>query len=354
MKTRLAFLDWMKAIGMMLIVYGHAPAGGLVMFTMPFNPKQLGVALFVFASGYSLAREQRPTLRVLYNRLFELVLWGGLSAILYSLLSLLLVGDLAESNYLPFLGGINVLWDMFPANPTTWYIGTYLHLLLIWALARRWLVRVSYPMIGAALVLEITARSVLCAYDVNFIAYMAFPNWLALLLVGMRAQQQPSLPPSAGRLAALLGLGVLWGVVQQWLPWQDGFPYARLDLGWAPADVVVTSSIISLLYHGYTHWFFGLTRRLADTATIRFLARNTLLVFIVHMPLVYWLSPIINPQIDSVVLRVLTNLALYYFALSLLSEGLRALVRPGRLREVVWRRLGLEREDRAAVVVRET
>jgi len=354
MKPRLAFLDWMKAIGMMLIVYGHAPAGGLVMFTMPFNPKQLGVALFVFASGYSLAREHRPTLRVLYNRLFEVVLWGAAAAIVYSLVSFLLVGDLAESNFLPFLGGVNVLWDGFPANPTTWYIGTYLHLLLIWAVGRRWLDQVSDGMLMTALALEVSIRSLLCAYDANFVAYMVFPNWLGLFLLGMRAQQRPGLQPSAARLTALLGLGGSWAVLHQWLPWHDAFPYARLDLGWLPTDVVLTSVVISALYHGYTYWFFGLTQRLPDTPAIRFLARNTLLVFIAHMPLVYWLTPMLNPHIDSVFLRILTNLAIYFFLLSMISEGLRAMVRPGRLREVVWRRLGGQEQDRAAAVVRET
>ena len=44
--------------------------------TPPFNPKQLGVAFFLFVTGYSLAREQRPWSEVLPRRLFEVYLYG--------------------------------------------------------------------------------------------------------------------------------------------------------------------------------------------------------------------------------------------------------------------------------------
>ena len=60
---------------MLVIVYGHTAGNNVVHTTDPFNPKQLGVAFFVFATGFSLAHEQRPPLRTLYNRLFERLLF---------------------------------------------------------------------------------------------------------------------------------------------------------------------------------------------------------------------------------------------------------------------------------------
>src|SRR3954454_22974175 len=49
------FVDWMKALGMTVIVYGHVTRA--VPLTAPIYPKQLGVAFFLFASGFTLARE---------------------------------------------------------------------------------------------------------------------------------------------------------------------------------------------------------------------------------------------------------------------------------------------------------
>src|SRR5262249_26010758 len=83
--TRLPFLDTMKALGLALIVWGHVAAGSVEMLTPPIRTKQLGVAFFLFATGFSLARETRGSLRVLFNRLFEVFLFGLICAIITSI-----------------------------------------------------------------------------------------------------------------------------------------------------------------------------------------------------------------------------------------------------------------------------
>ncbi|CAN5916899.1 hypothetical protein BH23PLA1_BH23PLA1_28130 [soil metagenome] len=123
---RLLFIDWMKAIGMALIVLGHVGGGLVNHLTPPFYPKQLGVAFFLFATGFSLARDRRPWRELVFRRLFEIFLIGFACALLMSVIGLAQNGDPRESNYLPFLLGLNVVLDFFPANPSTWFIGTYI------------------------------------------------------------------------------------------------------------------------------------------------------------------------------------------------------------------------------------
>src|SRR5204863_1855775 len=118
---------WMKAIGISLIVIGHVAGSLLNQLTPPIYPKQLGVAFFLFAMGFGLARERRPRWQIVRNRLFEIYLFGLAAALLLTALAFWTKGDLNQNNYLPFLGGANVVFNGFPANPTTWYIGTYLH-----------------------------------------------------------------------------------------------------------------------------------------------------------------------------------------------------------------------------------
>jgi peptidoglycan/LPS O-acetylase OafA/YrhL len=61
-------IDWMKATAIFLVVHGHVAARTVEWATPPFYPKQIGVALFIFAMGYTLARERKPTTQVLFNR----------------------------------------------------------------------------------------------------------------------------------------------------------------------------------------------------------------------------------------------------------------------------------------------
>ncbi len=54
-QPRLPFIDWLKCLGMLMIVYGHASAGTDLFATDPVHSKQLGVAFFVFATAVGLA-----------------------------------------------------------------------------------------------------------------------------------------------------------------------------------------------------------------------------------------------------------------------------------------------------------
>src|SRR4029450_7272528 len=69
-RPHIHFIDWMKSLGMFLIVFGHVAGDSIVHLTPPIYPKELGVRFFIFTIGWGLARESRDRLRVVYNRLF--------------------------------------------------------------------------------------------------------------------------------------------------------------------------------------------------------------------------------------------------------------------------------------------
>ena len=62
--------------------------------------------------------------------------------------------------------------------------------------------------------------------------------------------------------------------------------------GWpAPMALLVTSAAVSFLYLSAAALGFAATRRVAAPAPVRFIARNTPLIFLAHMPLVQALHP---------------------------------------------------------------
>jgi peptidoglycan/LPS O-acetylase OafA/YrhL len=334
---RLPFIDWMKCLGMVLIVLGHVGSAWVDSLTPPFNPKQLGVAFFLFTTAYSLARERRPWPQVLSRRLFEVYLYGISFALLMSAIDWVRISNLDESNYLPFLFGINVAFDNFPANPTTWYIGTYIHVLVVWALALRTLRLRPWMLMPVALA-EIVIRGLLMERVGLFAAYMLVTNWATVFLLGLiSGRRAPEAPPRAADL--VLPLVVVGLLVVAWprIAWpllgpRDSFPFMRFTTGSILADLGVTSAAVTLLYTAYTWSIYRITRRLREWAPVHFFARNTLFVFIAHMPVYYALQPWLAGRIGKDPARVILFLVCFV-GLAWLSEALHRVLRPTVLRD---------------------
>jgi peptidoglycan/LPS O-acetylase OafA/YrhL len=340
--ARLSFVDWMKCLGMALIVLGHTGAQNYIDPTPPFNFKQLGVAFFVFVTGFSLARESRGSALVLYNRLFEILLFGWLFALLLSSISWVRHGDLIESNYTPLFLGLNVFFNHFPANPTTWYIGTYLHLLILWALVlRHWQIR-PWMVVACALA-EVVVRAVLIQVAGNYIAYMLLTNWTTLLLLGMwvgqrRVSQEPAARPSKAmvEIAVLIALVLVFPRLISAVGVAEDFPFQRVVASSLPASLLATSAAVSFLYLVYTALAFRIALHLQEQRAIRFLAENTLIVFIIHMPLIYLLAPTlyaIVPPGPGGTLRMFANLLVFFALPAGISYIVRQVIMPLRWRE---------------------
>lgn len=332
--ARLPFIDWMKAIGMGLIVFGHVVGGPLNLMTPPIYQKQLGVAFFLFVTGFTLARETRPVPRVVVNRLFEILVIGLAFALIVSAASFATGGRGQLSNYTPFVLGANVLVNNFPANPTTWYIGTYTHVILLWALVVRRLTVTPGLLVGAVLV-EIVVRTLLWSTAGTFVAYMALPNWLTVWLLGLYAGRTAGTtePPAwatwaaAAAVAAPLVCGAIW-------PFDDGFPFRALPAAgaWSRA---VPSIGVSCFYIGATWLAYRWTSRLARSGVVEFLAAQTVVVFVVHMPVYLWLYPHVAAW--SFWPRALLMMAVNWIGLSFVGAALYHLLPPAVLRDRVAR-----------------
>jgi fucose 4-O-acetylase-like acetyltransferase len=342
----------MKCLGILLIVLGHVAARWLEPLTPPIYPKQLGVAFFLFASGFSLAREQRPTRQVLFNRLFELFLFGVPFALLMSAVTYAESSRMALSNYLPFALGANVLVDNFPSNPTTWFIGTYIHILLIWALFLRGR-RIGAGVLVVAAVAEIATRAVLAQAGGLYMAYMMFPNWATVFLLGIfHGQRQESAAREGAWICAVL-LGVLavsWPLAVGMAPKDDSFPFAVFSLSSTHLDFAATSAAVTFVYVVYTYLVYRVACLLPSSSSVRFVARNTAFVFIAHMPVFFALIPPLQAWTDQFWVRAIVWFLVCSIGLAVISEGIRKTIRPDRLRDWLWEFLSGRKRRRMPVM----
>ena len=332
------FIDWLKCLGMLIIVYGHVAGWAPLATLPPIMSKQFGVALFMFTIGYALVRETRSPWRVAFNRLFEIYLFGLGLALILSVATYITIGRLQISNYAPLLGGANVVFDFFPANPTTWYLGTYLHIILLWAVFAHRL-RVTTTVLIAAVLLEIVVRALLFDTAGRFVAYMLLSNWLTPLLLGAWYGQRSGAAGSKRSIGAwpaalgLVGGLVLWAAVAERLPFVYEFPFMKLAVGNALVGSLLVSVITSALYVGVTWLTFQAVLTLSAPASVRFVARNSLIIFLAHMPLYYVMEPALTPLMDSRLLRSLLYAIACVIGLGLLSEALHRLLNPHELRD---------------------
>ncbi len=342
MAVRQGFIDWMKAVGMALIVFGHFFGDPFNQFTQPVYPKQLGVCFFVFAMGWSLANDRRSTWLVVYNRLFPMYFWGAVIAILLTIIGLIVSAGPQISNYAPFVAGVNVLFNQFPANPTTWFIGTYLHILLIWAL---WLQhrKVTVSMILVCLIFELTIRGCFIYADRLMTGYMLLPNWGTVLLLGMLFHDKgDSLKPQAALwlipLWAVFTIG--WAIGFNAIGLQRDFPFKVLHDERTLIEAAFISIAVSAVYIIQTMFAFVIFRCLNAGVLVRFFARNTIITFIGHMPLYYAVAPIATLLVERGWGKRAIIVVVMYVGLSLLSEALHKLLPINQWRDALWTRLG--------------
>jgi len=285
------FIDLMKAVGMFLIIYGHIVGDPLNLYnqiTQPIHTKQIGVAFFVFITGWGLANNTRPALRTVFNRIFPFYFYGILFAMFLSVLFFFMKDDTNPSNYMPFVLGVNVFFNYFPANPTTWYIGTYLHILLFWYFFMQGKTVTKWHLV-LAFVVENVVRCIFMSMGQDYIAYMLLPNWLTVFLLGMylhEKRQQPTTPFVLLLIIAWISVFVLSTSAANAIGFDDEFPFRNMtsDFVW---HTPVESLLISMTYIVHTLLFFEVARRLPGHSVISFFARATLITVIIHIPIIF-------------------------------------------------------------------
>ncbi|MEO1082434.1 MAG: acyltransferase [Pseudomonadota bacterium] len=347
-----SFIDWMKAAGMILILTGHVFGSPYVLFnsvTAPIYSKQLGVAFFIFIAGWGLAHNQRDRADTAYRRLFDILFFGVIFAVFMSAVTWVQTKDLAESNYLPLMFGANVFFNYFPANPTTWYIGMYTQLIVLWW----WLVpqRVSLWMLPAALAIEIAVRALVLEADRAFTAYMLVSNWVSVFLLGfLLAAWRDRRRPFVGLTLLVMWIGVLllWNSGHEVMAFDGSFPTRFGESGELSPWLV--SALVSVMYLVNTAFAFFVFRCFRAPAPVRFIARHTLFVFILHMPLIYASADWVYSASSVPLLSRSLMIVFVLITLALLSAVVHRLLPVSLIRDALWKRLKHLRQQALAGV----
>lgn len=344
MSRHLHFIDWLKAIGMLLILLGHVFGSPDILYNQisaPIYTKQLGVAFFVFITGWSLANDTRTPIRIAFNRLFPVYFFGVGFALLISIMALVNQTDPNESNYLPFIFGLSVFQNHFPANPTTWYFGMYFHLILFWYLViSHRTINLKHVAIGAAM--EISLRALLVEQEVTFIAYMGLHNWLTPFLLGAYLRNKEDCAWTSQSTLITITWSVIlltWGYCQSHLSLEGSFPFMAFPVGpsnFTLLNTTACSILITFIYAANTLIAFDLTRRLPLPKLVAFLARNTLITVIVHMPLIYAYAGQFYGLIEDPILKRLAFVAILFVGISLFSEVVNRLLPVKKINNATW------------------
>ena len=337
------FIDLMKAVGMFLIIYGHIvgdPSNLYNMITQPIHTKQIGVAFFVFVTGWGLANNTRPPLRAVFNRIFPFYFYGIAFALFLSVLFYFMKGDTNPSNYMPFVLGINVFFNYFPANPTTWYIGTYFHILLFWYFVMQGRTIRKRDLV-IAFVVENTVRSIFMALEQDFVAYMMLPNWLTVFMLGMylhRKQQEPTSPLVLLLVVAWIGVFALSTSAGNAIGFDDAFPFRNMTSDFS-LHTPVESLLISMTYIVHTLLFFEVARRLPGHPVITFFARATLITVIIHIPIIFETARYFYQLFDSKDVARIVFIFVIFIGTAVISEMLTKVVDIKSLCNKVWNSL---------------
>jgi hypothetical protein len=338
MKSRVDFVDWLKAVGMFLIVFGHYFGDPFNQFTQPIYFKQLGVAFFVFVMGWGLARETRHPWQVLYNRLFPMYFWGVAIAVFMSVIFMLTKGHPAISNYLPFMVGINVFSNFFPSNPTTWFIGTYLHILLLWVWVLR-KVRITLPLLLMMLIAECFIRAIFIDLDRLYTGYMLVTNWITILMLGMYMHQQKDNKSPISAVSTLLIWCVFlaaWALLVNSLSFIQSFPF-NTTKQWSPLiNSLFISALVSLTYLSNTFFAVKFYSCIPSNRVVRFFSRNTIIIFIGHMPLYPIAEPIARIFVESGWGKRAIIVFIMFVGLALVSELLHKIIKVINLRNMLF------------------
>lgn len=294
------WVDILKCFSIFIVVLGHCGLD-LKEYFQPRSLEALGVAPFFFLLGYNLILSRKKKLNILISRLFGLYLWGLSAAFLQSFLNMWLHGNFVESNFLPFIFGINSFFPnaAVPGNPVLWFVGAYTHFVLLFLVFR------TFPLIGTKTILTAMLVEILIRLGSGTIynSYTFFLNWISIFLMGVYvAQNETTLMAGIknNRLIIIL-LAVITILVI------------------SIANKILPAVSEGLRYVCVTALLFGISCILRSGKVVRFIAQNTLIVFLFHHIIIHFMPyglPVVVIFIEAITLtlslafvsRYITNL----------------------------------------------
>ena len=199
-------------------------------------------------------------------------------------------------------------------------------------------------MLVVSLPAEVVIRAALMGAGLDMIAYMLIPDWATVFLLGMLLGRDARTDERRGLatyLGALVLMAVGWGLVARWMSMDGTFPFMRLAGDQTVLKLLFTSACVSLVYLSFTWLTFEVTLRFKDRKMVHFMARNTLFIFITHMPVYYALLWLLRGWRGSYWTLAGLRLLVCFLLLAVVSEALTRIVKPRVLRARLWDRLTL-------------
>jgi hypothetical protein len=167
---------------------------------------------------------------------------------------------------------------------------------------------------------------------------MLLPNWLTIFMLGtyLHKKKDTSWQPKTIYLIVIWIIALcLWASPLNNFAWDKSFPFRALlsnDV-WA---LPFRSLSISLIYIGNTLIFFEIFRRLPKLNIIAFFARNSLITFIIHMPLIYAFSGDIYSLFDGFWSKKLAIVIILYVGISIISEFIQKQINIKYFQNKAW------------------
>ena len=196
-------------------------------------------------------------------------------------------------------------------------------LLLLWALLLRG-VTIAPRTILLWLPFEIGIRAAAMLLFGLYVSYMQLANWVGVLLLGLCFGARGIEAPPRHAIWPALAFVIGWPILMGRFEWQLTFPWMSIAGLSEMASAIQVSILISAAYLLYTLAGFALIAALPAARVVDFLSRNTLIVFIAHMPLYYVLDHLFVTRVPYWP-RVIIEFVLCYVGLSLVSDALRRL-----------------------------
>ena len=145
-------------------------------------------------------------------------------------------------------------------------------------------------------------------------------------------------------LDTLNALLALWASLTNWALWayvtnavgfDTSFPFRKLSEGFVyPA--LTQSLLVSFVYCLNTILFFAIARRLPPLRMVSFFSRNTLIIFLAHMPLIYGLAPWFYSFFETTFVKKAVLICTLYVGLALISEAINKILNIKALNARVW------------------
>jgi hypothetical protein len=174
-----------------------------------------------------------------------------------------------------------------------------------------------------------------------FTGYMLITNWLTVFLLGMYMHHQKDNHNNIKALLVILLWIILlftWASLLNPLNITKSFPF-RLPAEHATLISSIALSVaISFVYLSNTLLAVNFFSRIPANRLVRFFSRNTIFIFIGHMPLYEIAEPIARIFVESGWGKRAIVVFIMYVGLAILSESLHKLLNLNKYKTMLWQR----------------